>query len=689
MSGRNKHAFFTKLFPFAKIRNIFKRHKNSTPWILEDPFEKGSKMDLVSWIFGNRDYDQDTKIYIDPENAERSISANEARATVRKFVAGWKAVGLKPGDCVCVHAFNDMMYTMLFLGIIGAGGRFTGSNPGYTYTELRHHMQSTRARFLITEYELLPVVAQVGEYGVPASNVFALETNSHYVTKSYCNSIQELLAHGERDWVRFSSEEEAKNTTAALLSTSGTTGLPKAAMISHHSFVMQSIMLEDGKEKPYKVSRLISLPEFHAFAFPLAHIAPLREGIPTYIMRRFEQQRYLSIIHQYEITETPLVPAILNALMKGEATTRELLASLRLVWCAGSPLDERAQDAFFRLLAPAARVVQVWGMTESGWITTFLWPDTDHTGSVGKLLPGMEAKLVAQNGSIVDRDEEQAEIYVRGPLVMQGYLGNHEASRAMIDVEGWLKTGDIGYRDGGKYYIVDRIKEMIKVRGWQVSPAELQAVLMLHPDILDAAVIGILHPKDDTTEAPRAYVVKIPDSEVDLADIKNHMSNYLARYKSLDGGVVFVDAIPKNPAGKILRKALKDRANFELQSARTTSKLAQSWRLFIKATGLLYEHWQAMSTPMSSPAATTDSGNNESSLLASPTTASSIYSDTEGETDCGSKSHEQGHGIILHPRDFDHRSRVLAPVDTWLLGIKIPGSFGPNSLTVAGGEACT
>lgn len=290
------------------------------------------------------------------------------------------------------------MYTMLFLGIIGAGGRFTGSNPGYTHSELRHHMQSTRTRFLITEYELFPLVAQVGEYGVPASRVFALDTDTRRLLKTRtvprfaCSSVQELLNHGEQDWVRFSSEEEAKNTTAALLSTSGTTGLPKAAMISHHSFVMQGIMLEDSKEKPYKVSRLISLPEFHAFAFPLAHLAPLREGVPTYIMRRFEQQRYLSIVHQYEITESPLVPAILNALMKGETTTRELLASLRLVWCAGSPLDERAQDAFFRLLAPAARVVQVWGMTESGWITTFLWPDTDHTGSVGKLLPGMEAK---------------------------------------------------------------------------------------------------------------------------------------------------------------------------------------------------------------------------------------------------------------------------------------------------------
>lgn len=149
---------------------------------------------------------------------------------------------------------------MLFLGIIGAGGRFTGSNPGYTHSELRHHMQSTRSRFLITEHELLPVFAQVGEYGVPASRVFVLDTDSHrlptshYVPKFSCSSVQELLKHGERDWVRFSSQEEAKNTTAALLSTSGTTGLPKAAMISHHSLVMQNIMLEDGKEKPYKVA---------------------------------------------------------------------------------------------------------------------------------------------------------------------------------------------------------------------------------------------------------------------------------------------------------------------------------------------------------------------------------------------------------------------------------------------------
>ena len=232
---------------------------------------------------------------------------------------------------------------------------------------------------------------------------------------------------------------------------------------------------------------------------------------------------------------------------------------------------------------------------------------------------------------------------------------------------------------------------MIKVRGWQVSPAEIQAVLMLHPAILDAADIAILHPKDETTEAPRAYVVKTPGGEVDLADIKNHMSNYLARYKSLDGGVVFVDSIPKNPAGKILRKVLNDRANLELQSDRSTSKLAQSWRMFIKATELLYESWRAMSMPTSSPATTTDSDNNEtaaSSTQAPPTTASSVYSDIEGETtaECGVTCPPVAEGgkILLDSKHFDrHRN----PVDQWLLGIKIPGSYEHEGGVPAAGAA--
>ncbi len=137
------------------------------------------------------------------------------------------------------------------------------------------------------------------------------------------------------------------------------------------------------------------MPEFHAFAFPIAHIAPLREGITTYIMRRFDHIRYLSAIQQYEITETPMVPQMLRTIVSQPQLALEMLKSLRLIWSAGAPLTESLQEEFYRHLHPAARVTQVWGMTEAGWISTFLWPEKDHTGSVGRLLPGMEAKYVA------------------------------------------------------------------------------------------------------------------------------------------------------------------------------------------------------------------------------------------------------------------------------------------------------
>jgi len=146
-----------------------------------------------------------------------------------------------------------------------------------------------------------------------------------------------------------------------------------------------------------QISRLITVPEFHAYAFPIAHISPLREGIPTYIMRRFDLHKYLENVDKYQISESPMVPAIMQTILKKWPSSRPSffgnpLSTLKLVWCAGSPLDERTQDNMYRLLDPSARVVQVWGMTEAGWISTFLWPEKDHTASVGRLLPGMEAK---------------------------------------------------------------------------------------------------------------------------------------------------------------------------------------------------------------------------------------------------------------------------------------------------------
>ncbi|KAL6716711.1 hypothetical protein ACLMJK_006279 [Lecanora helva] len=283
-------------------------------------------------------------------------------------------------------------------------------------------------------------------------------------------------------------------------------------------------------------------------------------------MRRFDLSRYLAIIEQQKITETLMVPAIIKSILKRSSLENIDLQSLQLVWSAGTILDQHTQQQIQGLLVPSARVVQTWGMTEAGFITTFLWPEKDDSGSVGRLLPKVEAKIVDSNGNILHGDYIQGEILVKGPLIMQGYLSNKVASNDAIDADGWLKTGDIGYTVQGKFYIVDRKKEMIKVRGWQVSPAELESVLMRHPAVLDCAVIGIPI-ANGTDEVPRAYIVQKSDVQLTADEVKTFVSIYLAKYKSLDGGVVFTDYIPKNSTGKTLRNVLRDRAKREDKQA--------------------------------------------------------------------------------------------------------------------------
>ncbi|KAL6716712.1 hypothetical protein ACLMJK_006280 [Lecanora helva] len=223
-----------------------------SPILLPAPEHDFCTTDLVSWTLGNHAYDQDRKIYIDADRPERSLSASETRAMVRQLTAGFLAHGVKPGDCVCIYAFNDILYPVLLLGIIGAGGQFTGCNPAYTAAELTHHLRITNARFLISEVELLQKVkTAVVESGIPNSNVFVCDGEG--TTMVGHKSVQDLFQYGTVDWVRFESHEQAKTTTAAMLSTSGTTGLPKAAMISHHSFIMMNHLINDSQEKPYEV----------------------------------------------------------------------------------------------------------------------------------------------------------------------------------------------------------------------------------------------------------------------------------------------------------------------------------------------------------------------------------------------------------------------------------------------------
>jgi acyl-CoA synthetase (AMP-forming)/AMP-acid ligase II len=316
---------------------------------------------------------------------------------------------------------------------------------------------------------------------------------------------------------------------------------------------------------------------FHAAIVPTAHTTPLRSGHISYVMRRFELETYLRSIQEYQITDLVLVPPLVIALITSPMTKQYSLKSVRLIGCGAAPLSKEAQN---KLKAdhclPGTVFNQAWGMTETSCIATmFPYTESDDTGSVGRPIPNLDIKLVDEDGRDITGYNAPGEICVRGPIVIPGYFENDVANAQTFDSEGYLKTGDIGYCDkkSKKWYIVDRKKELIKVRGFQVAPPELEGVLLLHPQIIDAAVIGVkgLPGQPKELECPRAYVLRRPGPEgakVTEEEVKQWCGTRLAKYKELTGGVVFVDAIPKNASGKILKRILRDMAKDELEGVK-------------------------------------------------------------------------------------------------------------------------
>lgn len=329
---------------------------------------------------------------------------------------------------------------------------------------------------------------------------------------------------------------------------SGTTGLPKAAYISHYNFIAQHCQINEWKPKPYEERRLMAMPMFHVATAPCTHFSPLHNGVQTFVHRRFELEPWLASIEKYQITDLATVPPIVIAVIMSDKTKKYSMASVKVATCGAAPLEKGPQSRFQALLAKDAVFTQVWGMTETTCIVTnFPYPEDDDTGSVGRAVPGIDMKLVDDDNKDITDFDVRGELCVRGPTIIGGYL-DKEATAASWDKDGFFHTGDISYcdRKTGKWYIVDRKKELIKVRGFQVAPPELEAVLLSHPHIIDAAVIGVKPSKDDSSEFPRAYVVRRDSPEgksLDADAVKVYMAERLAKYKRLEGGVVFVNEI--------------------------------------------------------------------------------------------------------------------------------------------------
>nr|OQO31797.1 hypothetical protein B0A51_00699 [Rachicladosporium sp. CCFEE 5018] len=517
--------------------------------------------DLLSWTFDDQSYDQDDPIYIDALKPSNNISSRQARKLIRQLVAGFHAAGLQQGDVVNIHSFNSIWYPIFLLGVVAAGRVFSGTNPAYTPYELSHALKISKARFVLVQPDLIDGVLKASrDVGLPEKNIVIFNPHGERSLPGYAQW-SDLLQHGEQDWVRFDNLETTKNTTAAMLFTSGTTGLPKAAMLSHYNLIAQHTLVYEAPPRPYKAVRVLALPMFHAAMAPVAHTTPLRNGEKGYVLRRFDLEHWMWTIQTYKITDVGVVPPIAIMAINSELKNKYDLTSAKLGQCGAAPLDKHPQARFQELLG-GKPFTQVWGMSETSCIATRLrYPEYDTTGSVGYPLPNIDLKLVDDNGADISEYDVRGELCIRGPTVIRGYFENEEANNRDFDKDGFFHTGDIAYVDKRTdlFYIVDRKKELIKVRGFQVVPPELEGVLLSHPNIVDAAVYGVSDPVREGGELPRAHLVRRPGaSGPSDSEVHAFMREKLASFKMLEGGIKWVDAIPKNASGKILKRILRE-----------------------------------------------------------------------------------------------------------------------------------
>ncbi|KAK0630282.1 adenylate-forming enzyme AfeA [Bombardia bombarda] len=534
--------------------------------------------DLVSYALDKQtNYDGDKRVFINAEDPSQFLTADGTVKLVRQLIAGMQAQGLKKGDSVLLHMANHYLYGALVFAIMGAGGIACGSNPAYQVFELNHVVETAAPRFIITAERTAGLVLQVCEKrGMSADSVFVFGTThplrqektpqtyvSEVVGGASTQPLTNLLRYGESDWQKLRSKAEMKNTIACYYSTSGTTGLPKLAQLSHYALIAQREVLHN--DVPYEVIRLSTLPLFHTLGAIWPLFATVRHGNPVYIMARFNLDALANNIHKYAVSETYLTPPIIHALNASDLPLEEQLATVRYIGTGGAPIDGVAIGKLKAKLNPKATISQIWGMTEFGIATIFRWGEQDTTGSIGRILPGYEMRLVDGEGKEITADNVTGELQIRTAGVMSGYKNK---SADGIGEDKWFPTGDVVYKKNGKLYINGRQKELIKVRGWQVAPAEIEAVLLQHPEVADCAVIGT-PTADQQTEVPRAYIVRKKrldsDSDSDSSkgqvtgeEIYDYIRGQLASYKRLDGGVVFVTSIPRTASGKTQRFKLAE-----------------------------------------------------------------------------------------------------------------------------------
>jgi 4-coumarate--CoA ligase len=465
-------------------------------------------------------------------------------------------VRLRKQETVGVVLPNIPEYPIVLLGAAQAGLRITTCNPNYTPDEIKRQLLDSESRIVFTSRDLLPFVRQATDVPIveisDRNDVTAGAISFHEVASAEgCEPVSDVNV----DDVIF------------LPYSSGTTGLPKGVQLTHYNVVANLCqitaphfgLIRSGHEQDVIPG---FLPFFHIYGLVVVLLQALVQGAKVVVMPKFTSDNFIKLLKNYKTDVLFGIPLVVIMANNHPAIKREDLMSIRTLMSGAAPLGASDVELFRSKTKNKINIIQGYGMTETSPVTVIQSNSLENgikIGGSGFLVPNTEAKIIPVDGSskLGLGPNQSGELVIKGPQVMAGYYNNPEANSDIFLEEGWLKTGDIAHYDEHEhFYVTDRLKELIKVKGFQVPPAELEAVLRTHPSVDDVGVVGIPHPA--LGEAPKAFVVLKPGQSVKPAEIQEFVAAKVAKHKHLMGGVVFVEEIPKNPSGKILRRVLKN-----------------------------------------------------------------------------------------------------------------------------------
>lgn len=514
--------------------------------IYESPFPAIAvpHVTLAEHVLGSAAAIQDRVAIVDGPSG-RSLTYGQIAGGARRVAAGLAERGFGRGDVLAIWLPNVPEYILPFLAVSMLGGINTTLNSLYTPDEANFQLNDTGAIYLVTIPQFMER-ATAAVRGTRVREIFVLGEAEG------ATPFMSLMAAG--DAVPNVTIDPARDLVVLPYS-SGTSGRPKGVMLTHANLNAQMEQVNATGIFQLGDNVIGVLPFFHIYGMVLILLLTLRNQGLLVTIPRFDMELFLQVMEKFEVNVAPLVPPIVLGLAKHPLVDKFNLSHLRVITSGAAPLGAALETAVGARLH--CEVLQGYGMTEVS-AASHINPgaaDKIRHGSVGHVLPNMQSKIADLDTGVSLPVGELGEVCMRGPNMMLGYLNNPEATAETIDSEGWLHSGDIGYADAdGYFFIVDRVKELIKYNAYQVAPAELEAVLVTHPSIADAAVIPVQDPEQG--EIPKAYVVLKGPLTPD--EIMSFVAERVAPYKKIRA-VELIDQIPKSASGKILRRVLVER----------------------------------------------------------------------------------------------------------------------------------